>query len=60
MTIDNVHHGSPHRSGVGGDNFQNGSSHLSTATRFEARHGFAGACRAARGGVGGHIGAPHV
>jgi hypothetical protein len=41
------------------DHFHHGSSHLSTTTRFETRHGSAGARRVARGGVGGHIGAPH-
>ena len=30
-----------------------------TATMTEERHGFAGA-RRALGGVGGHVGAPHV
>jgi len=30
------------------------------ARKFEGRHGSAGASRATPGGVGGHVGAPHV
>src|SRR5262245_10577838 len=33
--------------------------HLGAPRNPEARHGFAGACRA-MGGMGGHLGAPHV